>query len=95
MIFYVLYSRTYDTLKDIIKSCLFSLGIIMTFILFIWLLEHGITFAGDYLKDHASIRNIAVGASLTVISALIIAWLSVLVANHRKEMTEDGVSRED
>lgn len=82
-------------MSDIFKSLLFSLGIIATFILFIWLLEQGLTIAGDYLSDHDSAKNIAIGASLTVISALIITWLSVLVASHRKEMTEDGVSRED
>lgn len=82
-------------LKDIIKSCLFGLGIIATFMLCIWLIDHGLTIAGDYLRDHDNARDIAIGTSLTVIAAVVITWLSVLVAHHRKEMTEDGFSRQD
>lgn len=61
----------------------------------IWLIDHGLTLAGDYLRDHDSARDIAVGTSLTIIAAVVIAWLSVLVAHHRKEMVDDGFSRQD
>lgn len=82
-------------MKDVIKSCLFGLGIIATFMACIWLIDHGLTIAGDYLRNHDSARDIAIGTSLTVIAAVVITWLSVLVARHRKEMTEDGFSRQD